>query len=250
MDTTKTPELAAALAQAIRDMSAVAPDRRNDFHRYSYTSAEAMLSHSRGPLSKNDLSIVPTGAEIIHVGTFPQPTDKNGKEQPDQPQFMLRRKLLLMHSSGESVELGCDWPIVPEKGRPLDKAAGAADTASMKYLLRTLLLIPRVEEDEEMDARRDDHRHQHRNGGSANGNGATPRFDPVTGDERKAFADVAKRLDGMDEFNAWVKRNHGYETWDAIPRKTLRVDIYKAARMAAEEREKLDERAMAEGNAA
>jgi hypothetical protein len=48
------------------------------------------------------------------------------------------------------------WPFAEEKGRPLDKALAGALTSSLGYWLRSLLLVPR--DDEEMD-KRDDRAH-------------------------------------------------------------------------------------------
>ena len=45
------------------------------------------------------------------------------------------------------------WAIVPEKGRPFDKAMAGALTSSLNYWLRDLLMVPR--EDETMDSRDD-----------------------------------------------------------------------------------------------
>ena len=45
-----------------------------------------------------------------------------------------------------------DWPIIPEKGRPWDKAHAGALTSSLAYFLRDLLLMPRVEEGTDMDS--------------------------------------------------------------------------------------------------
>ena len=50
-----------------------------------------------------------------------------------------------------------EWAIILEKGRPLDKAIAGADTASLSYMLRDLLILPRVEAGTEMD---DDAREQ------------------------------------------------------------------------------------------
>lgn len=64
----------------------------------------------------------------------------------------------------------------------------------------------------------------------------------VTDAEREAFSAVVARCDTtMDDFNSWVEREHGYETWDAIPDKATRVEVYKAARLVAEQREQQSE---------
>ncbi len=47
--------------------------------------------------------------------------------------------------------LSDEWPIVPERGRPLDKAIASAKTSSLGYLLRDLMVAPRVLPGDDMD---------------------------------------------------------------------------------------------------
>ena len=44
-----------------------------------------------------------------------------------------------------------DWPIVTGKGKPLDKAVASARTSSLGYLIRDLLVAPRVHPTDDMD---------------------------------------------------------------------------------------------------
>ena len=46
-------------------------------------------------------------------------------------------------------------PVLPEKGRPIDKAEAGARTYALSYFLRDLLLIPRVDEGSDVDQRDD-----------------------------------------------------------------------------------------------
>jgi hypothetical protein len=67
----------------------------------------------------------------------------------------LVRQFLLLHTSGEERVLSTSWPVVPDKGRPLDKATASAATTSLAYLLRDLLLAPRVDPSDDLAGRED-----------------------------------------------------------------------------------------------
>jgi hypothetical protein len=69
--------------------------------------------------------------------------------------YELELCFLLIHPSGESIPLEITWAVCPDRGRPLDKAMATANTSALAYLLRDLLLMPRVDPQEEMDARDD-----------------------------------------------------------------------------------------------
>jgi hypothetical protein len=70
-------------------------------------------------------------------------------------QLLLVRQFSLLHTSGEERQLSTAWPIVPDKGRPADKAAASAATTSLAYLLRDLLLAPRVDPADDLAGRED-----------------------------------------------------------------------------------------------
>lgn len=143
--------LAAALAQAQARARAVEKDAQNTFHRYAYASAEAILGEAKHALEGTGLALVPQNDSVA--------ASPAAEGQPVS--WVLTRGLLLVHSSGESIYLTTSWPIVPDKGRPLDKAVASARTTSLAYLLRDLLLMPRVAEGEDMDhASRDDRREE------------------------------------------------------------------------------------------
>jgi len=133
------PSLAAALASAIGEVQAVEKDGHNRHHGYRYATAESIITEAKRVLSAHNLVLVP-------IGTWVEGWDRTGENR-----YELRRRFLLLHSSGESLPLEVAWPICPEKGRPLDKATAIADTSSLAYLLRDLLMMPRV--DEEPDSR-------------------------------------------------------------------------------------------------
>ncbi len=150
----KIGSLAKALSAA-RDKCQPAPkDAENAYHKYSYASAEAVITAANDALVKSDLALIPMIDDVRTVA--PGVT-------------VLDRTWILCHSSGESLTLKLvAWPIIPDKGRPLDKALAGALTASLSYRLRDLLMIPRVDPGDDISGRDDT---GHANGNGANGNG-------------------------------------------------------------------------------
>jgi hypothetical protein len=129
--------LASALARAQGVVRGVEKDRRNTFHKYKYASAENLISEGSAALSACGLALVPIKQALVAAGT--------GAD--------LHRQFLLMHRCGDRIPLEVVWPVVEEKGRPIDKAVAIASTLSLGYLLRDLLLMPRVDEQDEPDTR-------------------------------------------------------------------------------------------------
>lgn len=131
--------IAAALLKAQQAVESVKKDATNSFHRYNYTSAEEMIGACRKAL--HDHGLVATRATWSinkDIGEF----------------GCIVSTMTLMHAdSGERIDAPITWPIVPEKGRPMDKAIAAALTSSLSYWLRDLLMLPR--EEEGMDKRDD-----------------------------------------------------------------------------------------------
>lgn len=129
--------LSAALLAAQRAVNAVGKDSRNDFHKYRYVSAEAMISACRAALAEGGLTVRRRAWEISDDGTF------------------VVSKFEVSYSlTGESTVDTVPWFAVVEKGKPADKALASALTTSLSYWLRDLLLIPR-EDEETMDSRDD-----------------------------------------------------------------------------------------------
>jgi hypothetical protein len=136
-------KLAEALATARERCKAVAKSSENTFHKYKYASADAIIAEATEAMNSTGLSLVPLSKRLraVAMGSFAY--------------HELEQRLLLIHPSGESVPLEINWPVCPDKGRPLDKAMAIADTSSLAYLLRDLLLMPRVNPQDEMHARDD-----------------------------------------------------------------------------------------------
>jgi len=137
-EASKTDTLDAALLRAQSTLKAVGKDATNSFHRYNYTSSEGMLSACREALHSAGLVVRRTHWTIEPGGEF----------------GTLVSWIVCAHpASGTELKDSVAWPIVPEKGRPLDKAVAGALTTSLNYYLRDLLQVPR--EEETMDYRDD-----------------------------------------------------------------------------------------------
>lgn len=132
-------ELYSALAKAQQSARKVEKGSTNKFHKYDYASAEDVIIASRAALAENGLAFVLTTYEV----------GGNGESG------MLRAVYLLVHESGGSMEVTSQTPWHVEKGRPADKAVACAKTYDLSYTLRSLLLLPRVEEGMEPDTRDD-----------------------------------------------------------------------------------------------
>ena len=136
----KTPAISpldAALLVAQSALNSVGKDAKNQFHKYSYTSAEGMIGACRDALH---------GAGLVARRT-------TWKIDPTIGEFgILISTMVVAHpESGATLSDEIVWAIVPEKGRPYDKAMAGALTSSLNYWLRDLLMVPR--EDETMDSR-------------------------------------------------------------------------------------------------
>jgi hypothetical protein len=152
---TPTPnaQLYGAVAKAISACRPVEKASRNDYHRYKYASAEDVMASARVALSDNGLSLIPVSASFVRDnegGLRAYPYDQAGKKLIS---YMANFAWMLTHASGECMPLGLEWPVEPEKGRPLNKALAASSTTALSYLLRDLLLIPRVDEEVDMHPR-------------------------------------------------------------------------------------------------
>lgn len=136
--TEKTNVLAAALVAACAAATGVEKTSRNQHMRYMYASAEAVIAEAKAAMNANGLTLMAMSHNVeLHTS--------------ETHWGMLQSSWRLLHSSGDYLDLHSTWPIVVERGRPADKALASARTASLSYLLRDLLQLPRVEEGVDMD---------------------------------------------------------------------------------------------------
>ncbi len=142
MTTAPPKSIRAALLVAQQLLPGVLKDSKNDFHKYKYVSSESMIREARAALHGAGLALSPTRAEVI---------TSDALVALGVP-ALLRAEWVLVHGdTGETMQLAFDWPIVPEKGRPVDKALASARTTGLGYMLRDLLLAPRVDREDDMD---------------------------------------------------------------------------------------------------
>lgn len=142
---TLSPKIAAALVFAQKEARGVSKDARNDYHKYPYASAEAVIDEGRRCLLTADLALFPTSRKFAALDTrVEQANEEGGKRKPPKGAIgRVEMKYTLVHTSGEAVELESGTWVVPEAGRPEDKAEAAAVTNDLAYSLRGLLLLPR-----------------------------------------------------------------------------------------------------------
>ena len=139
MKSEKSMSLNGALLGAQSALKSVGKDAKNSFHGYNYTSSEGMISACRDALHSNGLVVSRTSWR------FDAGTGEFG--------MLISTFVLSFVDTNESVSAESCWFVVPEKGRPIDKALAGALTSSLNYYLRDLLLVPR--EEETMDSRDD-----------------------------------------------------------------------------------------------
>lgn len=168
-------ELFAALAKAQADARSVEKDKQNSFHRYKYASAEAVIEESKAAMAAHGLAFFAV-CYRFEAGECGAAVGR------------LHAEYRLVHSTGQSVGVHSSTPVVPEKGRPVDKAEAAAKTADLSYVLRALLMLPRGDE-HSIDAR-DDRDYEPR--GRAPQTREEPREPAPTQDDRATYEALEK----------------------------------------------------------
>lgn len=169
-ETTATPSnigaLAGALAKAQALAKAVGKDAKNKFHGYKYASAEAVIEEARKALAEAGVAVFAVRWEVEHGDQHPH-TEFDDERKQEVVVFrldMLRVHYRVMHGA-EWIDCETVSYIVPEKGRPDDKAQAGALTTNLSYFLRALLLLPREDEGGEQEVgpeKRDDSGYQPR----------------------------------------------------------------------------------------
>ena len=139
--------LAHRLLAAQRDLTHIAPDGKNAHHNYRYVKAETLIAECREVLHHHGLMLV--GGDFIVEETALQQDTKTGKVCVIR---CVRTAQVMCPDTAETLAIRVDWLVASEAGRPIDKACGVASTAGLGYLIRDLLQIPRVDEDQNDDA--------------------------------------------------------------------------------------------------
>lgn len=131
------PSLSAALALARDRCKAAAKDSKNTHHGYKYASADGVIATASEAMNGSGLALIPAAQELVVIGSGSMAV------------YALNRTIFLSHSSGEFLPLEVrGWPVIPDRGRPLDKAFAIALTSSLAYTLRDLLQMPRGTDDD------------------------------------------------------------------------------------------------------
>lgn len=128
-------KLAAALVKAQAAIEGAEKDRPSQFPGQRYVSVESMVRAVREPLHRAGLALVGIMQEVDWRLTV--------ENEPPHP--VLRRRALLLHESGEELELVYELPIVTTRGQALDFAVLSASSKALTYMLRDLGLVPRGE---------------------------------------------------------------------------------------------------------
>jgi hypothetical protein len=140
MDITSFPQkLAQALLEAQAKASDVEKASLNKHQGYNYASTEDMVGEGKQAL-------LAAGLLLVQAGWAPCGPGEVGSR--------LAIQYVLSHpASGTAVRWASRTSVVPDKGRPIDKAESTALTYSLGYTIRGLLLLKRVEQGTEVDAR-------------------------------------------------------------------------------------------------
>lgn len=184
-------ELQAAIARAIKNAQSVTKDSKNTFSGYKYASAEAIIEEARAVLAAEGISVIPKRSRLVYLANGPVSTGgKAGMHFAD-----LAMTYKVTHASGGWELCESETPAVTDNGRPQDKAVATASTYSLGYFLRSLLLLPRVDAEHDVDQRDD-----RGNGNEQRGNGrgdwdrAKERTERRTGENGgNGKADTAKQ---------------------------------------------------------
>ncbi len=135
------PTLGSALLIAQQNVKGVAKGSKNTFHGYAYASSEDMIGDAREALLDAGLVFFVMGNDLIVT---------------DGGICVVKVSLRLIHAESDtSLDITRTFPVVPDKGRPMDKATCGTLTTALSYTLRDLLLIPRVDAALDMNTRDD-----------------------------------------------------------------------------------------------
>ncbi len=204
MNDDASSQLFAALVKAQAGAKALETDSANSFHGYKYVSAEAIITEARSALNANGLAVVCFGWRYDNdslVSRLAAPDDGDVV-------FPVSAAFMLIHSSGGTQTYEVNYPCVPERGRPPDKAVATALTHATAYFLRGLLCLPRLQSSDDVD-QRDDTKYQPGRGRQKAKPAAKPATKPageVIGDADAAKLQARAEKAGVDRlaFEDWA----------------------------------------------
>lgn len=214
---TPTPNLCAGLVLAQRAAKAVAKDATNQHFRYRYASSEDVIVAAREALSVGDLALYAESHTLeVLLPAVPGERGESGwLVEPADPILSVRVRYVLVHSSGEMRLIESSTPLIPEKGRPYDKALAAAKTYDLAYVLRTLLLLPRGEAEADGVDSRDDSAWQRGGGRQRDDRREPPRQSARAPERAQEQAPVAPPAPtpapaaGSEAVRAWLGQLQG-----------------------------------------
>jgi len=135
------PAIACALVQAQRFGKAVAKAARNTAHGFDYAAMEDLIDAGRDALNQAGLAVIPGDQDVTRF-------DVGAKDRP-VTNYDVTKTWRVVHESGAIYNVLVVWPLYLQSGkRPRDKAVSAADTTMLGYLMRDLLCIPRLTQDQ------------------------------------------------------------------------------------------------------
>lgn len=120
---TQTP-LQSALSEIMSEAGYVQKDAKNDFHRYKYASADAVLTKVREACAKRGVAITGTTAEVVELNF--------GQDHKGKPQLLAVVRISQQYALGEE---SVTFQGLGSGADSSDKAVMKANTAALKYLL-------------------------------------------------------------------------------------------------------------------
>lgn len=128
------PALAAAIVIAQKSVRAVQKLGWNKHQEFAYATADEMISEGRAACNE-------AGLALLCLGWTFEPAAPGGREK--DPIGRVHPLYLLAHESGVCVQLKSSTFVIPDRGRPADKAESASLTGNLGYVYRALLGLAR-----------------------------------------------------------------------------------------------------------
>lgn len=140
------PMLAGALVDAQAAVGRVAKDSRNEFHCYNYAAGDDMIDEGRLALTSAGLALM-SSWKLDTSGAIDRAQEGKHGIKVISVIGRVVVSYTLIHRSGEAMRWVTSTAIIPEAGRPDDKAECGALTTNLGYSMRHLLCMSRGEEE-------------------------------------------------------------------------------------------------------